>query len=521
MANRFYLPTGISSKPIDIAGAGQRLMGAAVEQKLADIDQGRAIADESQKAALEAMSMKSIQGLDRQLQERYEKDFDAHQAEIRDMLSKGGGVLTRPQQMAIKNKQEDIINRTMADNVAMQARNKVREFMLDPNTQYGYNIDAIANELAQWDESFKKGEYTGDPRTILFKHQVEAPVSGYISKRYNDAIDQLDVEALGDFTGNVFTETELTGLNVQAQESVDKARRLRDVIMQDPNVLNRYVNPDGTENLEAKAEIQQQIEDAISRKISETKPYRQSTSGTGTTRQLRELSPKKVELASGEYTDYVDYPASQSEKRFTINRALNEETGREDTFDTAQSMRVIGFDPTANKVFFVSKGGEKKVNGNRVFNIGTKELTEEDIAGGNPKVFTELAKNSKFEGADNATRVTGVEVIDNEDGTFTLKGTVEKWRKKGISPIGIDIRKGMVSEDNLNTDKHVLDDSEEVSVTIKPVMDEKATTRYSAPLSEYEEVVSELYQYGIGGHRVRDYYKSQIGKQKKDSLGIL
>lgn len=199
MANRFAYRTGISPVSPDYASGATKIMETAVEQKLADIEQKRSMATDSQKAALKAMSMQNIEGLSRQLQGKYQQDFDTHREKIVGMMREGGGVLSMPQQMEIENERSDIVSKTIASNNALKERNEVRKFMLDPNTQYGYNVEAILGELQDWDKSFEAGEYKGDPRTILFKHQTEAPMGDYVDRQYGSTIDRMDISAKGEW----------------------------------------------------------------------------------------------------------------------------------------------------------------------------------------------------------------------------------------------------------------------------------------------------------------------------------
>lgn len=433
MANG-YLPTGISTQPIDIVGAGQRLMQTAVEQKLADIEQGRAMADESQQAALEAMSMKTIQGLDRKLQDRYSEQFDQHRQKIVDMLSKSGGVLNRQQQMQIRNEQEDIINQTMADNEAMQARNAVREFLLDPNTQYGYNMDAIAQELSNWDKKFEKGEYLGDPRTILAKHQLEAPVIGYIAQRYQPDIESLGKEEWGDFQGNVFSTTEVSGLYARNPQAVDKAMRVRNDIMRDPNVVNRYTNPDGTINEERRAEVQQRVEDAISKKISESKPYRQTTGGNGSGSRSNIIAEMK-DMKFGD-KNYRGVSIQGTSKAYPIQKVFNTSTGEWENKENGLVGRMVFIDPE-KEVGFIRSSGEARVTDEKdnpyyvdsaLNNISNKSISIENKKG---SAITENSAASEIESRLKPTGFKYDEFIPNEiekmeDGSIKISGTFKK-----------------------------------------------------------------------------------------------
>ena len=294
MADRFTYRTGISEQPIDFVSGGQRLMQAAVEQKLADIEADRLAVTESTKDVLKAMSLKTTQGLTRGLQEKYQKEIDDYHKKITDMHVAGSGKLSRPQRMEIQQGFQELEQRQLQDVAALKERDTMRKLALDPNSQYAYNIEGMLTELRQWDKAFEKGEYLGDPRTIGFKHQLEPSVSDYVAKRYDDAISRLGVEALGEFKGNVFTST-----TVQNREEVE---RLRDAVMQDPNVRRRYTANDGTIFEDKRVEVQRGVEDYINRKITEVKPYRQ-TIGRGVTKDVYvsyEPDTEKIQEIGGE-----------------------------------------------------------------------------------------------------------------------------------------------------------------------------------------------------------------------------
>jgi len=505
MANG-YLPTGISTQPIDIVGAGQRLMQTAVEQKLADIEQGRAMADESQQAALEAMSMKTIQGLDRRLQDRYSEQFDQHRQKIVDMLSKSGGVLNRQQQMQIRNEQEDIINRTMADNEAMQARNAVREFLLDPNTQYGYNMDAIAQELSNWDKKFEEGEYLGDPRTILVKHQIEAPIVGYISKNYQPDIESLGKEEWGDFKGNVFSTTEVSGLYARNPEAVDKAIRVRDDIMRDPNVVGRYTNPDGTIDEGRRADVQQRVEDAISKRISEASrgSARSSGSGSGSGTTTQELFPTEIETVRGT-EQWYNYPSGvpQTKRTIDVKSAYDVDTGEKVDINDRVDYSVVSFNPENRRVRIQTEGGVVEAGGQPMLYDPSRDSVEEgmtlkdkrDMANSQSEFKKEnkakatLARHaSTFENGDEADEVKNVEIKENKDGTFTMSGELVRYERN-----------------LLGRKKKSVEKSEKVDVVLEPITDKSVDRTLELDIDEYRGVLSPLEtRWRIGNNTVRE-----------------
>lgn len=443
MADRFTYRTGMSKQPIDYFSGAKKLLGTAVEQKLLDIEQGRAMATESQKAVLDAMSMKTIQGLDRNLQGQYQKDFDEHRNKIIEMTKESGGVLSLPQQTQIRNEREDLIQKTMASNEAMKSRNEVRKFLLDPNTQYGYDVGGIANELKEWDESFARGEYLGDPKTILFKHQVEAPVSGYVSKNYSDAINALDVEALGEYEGNVFTETKLSGLSVGAQEGIDKARRLRDVMMQDPSVVRRYTDANGVEIPEKKADVQAQIEDTISQRIQKTqKGYTSRSTGTSKYKSAVDYTPSAFNYKGNDYS-IVRIPSniSQTDRNFFVNEAKNLDSGKTEKL-TQDNAKIVGVDVDKGVMLLEGKGGNAENNGEVVFiQKGTPPIrgkrgwvaqTEAQLS--NAEFQKETLKDM-YVGGGGKEKVKGIKNVTKtpiENG-FILSGVIET--KRGDVPV--------------------------------------------------------------------------------------
>ena len=290
MADRFTYGTGISRQPIDFVSGGQRLLESAVEQKRRDIESQRLQVSDSAKAIVDAMSVKTIDGLSRGLQDKYQQEIDTHRQKMIDVYKgSGDGKIPKTAQLEFQREFGDIQSKMLSDVQALKQRDTIRKLALDPNAKYAYDLPNMLGELSRWDKAFEKGEYLGDPVTIAFKHQIEPSVDDYISKQYQNAIDTLDVEGLGEFKGNVFTQTELSGLEVGQQKSIEKVRRLVDTMMEDPNIKNRYVASDGTVFEDEKAKVRQSIEDAISKKITEVKPYRQTTTGR------KEFEPYVVE----------------------------------------------------------------------------------------------------------------------------------------------------------------------------------------------------------------------------------
>lgn len=518
MANGIF-PTGVSRQPLDVATAGQNFLQAAVEQKLANIEADREQVSESAKNVLKAMSIKTLDGLSRGLQNKYQKEIQDYRSKVVDKFRTKEGKLSLDDKVEIQNGFVDLQQRQLSDIAALKERAKARELITDPNFPYGFDAQSAVNEMVKWDKAMERGEYLGDPVAMVMKHRKEPEMGDYIDKAYGEEVATLDVESLAGFDGNVFTQTELSGLSVQARDSLEKARRLRDRIMLDPNVKARYTAADGTIFEDRLNETRQAVEDLISRKISASKPYRQTTrGGSGSGSDLRSLSQKTVDLASGTYPSYVDYPRSQAEKRFTVNEALNEETGRMDRFDEAASMRVIGFDVPNNRVFFVSEGGELKDNGQTVYG-GAGIIS--DAANVNEKLEEGYTKErikeqpvrfladatDRVQNVNDVTRVTNLEFDETEDGRLVVTGNLEKWRTKQF--VGIGGKR--VSAEELNPEKHVKESEESFRAVVSPLSDPKSTTRYSLPLSDYEEVVSELYQYGIEGTSVPSFYKQNLG----------
>lgn len=439
MADRFTYST-IKPSSIDFETGANRLMQASVEQRLADIEQKRAMATESQKAVLDAMSVKKIQGMTRGLQERHQMDVDAHRKGIIDMVSKSGGTLTAPQQMQIKNEREDLETKAMASVQAVKERDDVRKFLLNPNTQYGYDVGAISAELKDWDDSFEKGEYKGDPRTILFKHQIEAPASDYVSKNYADLIDSLDVEELGEFKGNVFESTTLKGLEVSDPDSYDKVIRARDRMMQDPNIVRRYTANNGVVFEDKKKQVQAEIEDVISKKLKETSKGRTSTAtASNKYKNAVDYTPSAFNYKGNDYS-IVRIPSniSQTDRNFFVNEAKNLDSGKTEKL-TQDNAKIVGVDVDNGVMLLEGKGGNAEKNGELVFiQEGTQPIksksgwigsTEKQL--GNKESQVDILKTA-YEGNDKVKGVDNISLVPTENG-YRLSGVIKT--RKGDVPV--------------------------------------------------------------------------------------
>lgn len=272
MATAF--PIGVSSQPINIAGAGVNFMRSAVDAKLREIEQNREEIGENAKNALKAMSISTIEGLSGAIRDRYQEEIENYRNTVIDKFRNSGGKLSLQQQKEIQDGFVDLTKRMQGDVTSLKKMEEVQKLYLA--NPYAYQ-ESLPQELRSMQLDLEKGKAIEDPMLLPLKNAVPISTSDYVLKKYAAPIKNLDVESLANFKGNVFNETETRGLGVEAAASRDKAIRLRDEIMRDSWVKYRAGEIDSeTYNREKKT-----VEDAINQVISQSKPFRQTTGRSG------------------------------------------------------------------------------------------------------------------------------------------------------------------------------------------------------------------------------------------------
>jgi len=527
MANGLMYPTGVSAQPIDVTSGAQAFMQSAVEARLNEIATSQEQISENKKNVLKALSIKALPELARAQRDRYQTEIEDYRKEVVNKFRDSGGKLTMKQQTEIQDGFVDMQNRMAGEVNDLKRFQSGVQQLKKPNSWQLYDLDRAEQVAGAGWKRLMEGKPLGDFDAEMAQTFKTPSAGEYIAKIYGEDIKSLNIETVGDFKGNIFTTTQYQGTDVMSPESRAKAERYRDNMLQDPQFRNQYIAPDGSIDQQRYEEQKQIVEDRISRIIQESKAYRQSTRGSSVTDKppVIELAETRQEFPSGVATDsYVAIPegSAQSPIFLTAMGMRNEETGRDDTFDSATTLRMIGFDVVNDRAYYIAEGGELKKGGEVLYGIEGEVSNEDDISKRKKDgktiqelevdteyALTKLGKMSKFGDSDNATRVTGISVTPNGDGTYTMTGTVEKWQKK--TELGRLWSPGAIKEADLDTKSHKLRDSEEVSVLINPLHDEKGTTRYSTSLRDRPEVIGELGKrgYGVGGKNMWQYAKGR------------
>lgn len=266
-------PIGVSAQPIDISSGARALSRTALETRLNEIAASQEEISENKKNILKAMSIKALPELARAQRDRYQEEIESYRQGVIDKFKDSGGKLTVKDQMDIQDGFVDMQERMKNEALQLKQFEQRRDnILLNPNSRYLYDLDKTEQVIGGAYERLMRGEGIGNFSADLAQTMRAPTISDYVGKLYGDAIKQLDVISKGRFQGNVFTST--------TEQDKAELGRLRDEIMRDSGISNRYMNPDGSVNEEKKAETQQLVEDYIDRVAQDTKPYRQTTSGS-------------------------------------------------------------------------------------------------------------------------------------------------------------------------------------------------------------------------------------------------
>lgn len=279
MANGFS--TGVSAKPIDLTSGARSFMRSAVEARINEIGANQERISKDNEMLLKALSIKALPELAREQRDRYTNEIEGYRQKLIDKWKTSGKNLTSRDQMEIQDGFLDLQSRMAAETNELKQYEQAQKLMSDPNFQYAYDPIKYEKVMKEAYSNLMAGKGIGDINAKLFGAQLAPSAGDYLTKRYGEDIKSLDVESLGKFEGNVFKETNLTGLSVKEKDSLDKAIRLRDTMLQDPRYANRYKR-NGVIDDVAYGRAKQEVEDIISKRISESRPYKQTTgSGSG------------------------------------------------------------------------------------------------------------------------------------------------------------------------------------------------------------------------------------------------
>lgn len=478
MANGLMYPTGVSAAPIDVSSGAKAFMQSAIESRINEIKSSKAEISKNQENILKAMSVRALPELARAQRDRYQGEIEKYRQGVIDKFKESGGKLTLQQQKEIQDGFVDLNERMASEVNELKQFDSFKKIALDPNFQYAYDPNKYEQIMGETYNNLMQGKGIGD-LTAKVAGAMKAPSTGdYLSNRYGQDIKSLDLESLGDFDGNIFTQTELSGLSVKGQESLAKAQRLRDTMLRDPYFRN-------------KPNAKQEVEDFISQMRSETKPYRQTTgSSGGRNKNAVDFTPSKTTIEGRDY-NIVDVPRSVSQVPIikTITSGTNITTGK--PLSGAVEAELVGVDWDKKVGIFRGKGG-KATKGGEVAYIRqgttpkgksgdwTGAYTEKDLD--RADLSSQLAL--EYKGGRKVEEVKVDKPVKNSDGSITVSGTVKFDKPKWFTGSG----------------------EEKVSLTFEPFDDPASAATYEAPIKKTD--VANWYGKATINGKDPDYYFS-------------
>lgn len=524
MADGFL--TGVSSQPLDVVSGGQAFLQSAVDAKLKEIEAGRAEVSENAKNVLKAISVKTIEGLSRGLQQRYQQEIEKYRGEVVDKFRKSGGKLSMKEQMEIQNGFVDLNQRMVNDVSELKKRDALRNIVAKPEAAYAYDLGALLPEMAEWDKAFDRGEYREDPMTLLFKHQLEPSTGDYVAKRYAKEIGGLNILSRGEWINP-------TTFRFSSQESEEEVDSMIGVMFEkDPVMMRKITNPDGSINQEA-YDREVGIVKNMSIKLSQKdQPFSgRSRSGGGGTSNLRELYPTQRETHRGVETWY-NWPSdvTQTKRTIPVKDAYDPETGKKVPINKGLEYIVVSFTPDSKRAL-VSTSGGTAMSGDEPL-LYNKEnpgfstyssMSEKEDYSFTPSMLKKQAETmliaSIGEGSESEWEyVSKPELVKNEDGSYTMQGTV---RRKDTTT-GVQRFFGKERPDQ---------SVKRVSIDFEPLVDKDAERLLELDLNEYRGVLSPIEKsWKIEGQSVTDILntggvKKSAGSKKQtnneDPLGIM
>jgi hypothetical protein len=500
MADGFL--TGVSRQPLDLVSGAQSFMRSAVESRLAEIEANKIEVSENYKNSLKAMSLSTVEGLSENLRRKYQGRIEEYRKDVMNKFLSSGGKLSMQQEKEIQDGYVDIQRKMAGDVSILNEIQKVQDMALSNPTMY--NIEALSTDLGHVQTALDKGEYTGRPSVLLMKHQVPVSEGDFIAKHYGNEMKALEDFVTGDFTGNIFKTTELTGLDPNTYELTRRASDLRDRILENPWMKSKYTNPDGSINPEAYARQKQVAEDNITRIVEDMKSY-SPRAGSGKDKELTYLTPTTVDV-NGEDVSVYNVPAGIPQTKMTITvggKLKNANTGRMEEVkgNTLDDFIVKGVSPETREVFVqVEGGGVLERDGQpllaRETEIGSLEGRSDSDKmqdGQTPNqikenAFSILVGQSSKPSERDWTRVVDAKVTENNDGSYTLSGTLERH---GTKALGVGLG-GVRKEEDLSKEGENLKKSEQVSITYQPITGGKEPKSYALPMDEYKDVLQRI-----------------------------
>jgi hypothetical protein len=245
-----------------------------------------------------------------------------------------------------------------------------------------------------------------------------------------------------------------------------------------------------------RAKLEQEITDRISPVIQDVSKATTGRGGGGSLASKQELYPTTLQTTRGS-EEWFNVPKGipQPTGTMKIEKAYDAKTGRDVDINESIDYRVVGFSPDSRRVLIETVGGVMK-SGDKplLHDPAVSGITNDtpavdkrrngmtpDMIKNNAKIM--LAGKSEIQDEDKWSDVSGVKMTENEDGTWTLSGTLNKYKR--------------------NKKEKGIEKTEFVEVTFDPVTDKGTNRSLELDLDEYRGAISPIEKgWRIGGESV-------------------
>lgn len=507
--------TGISTQPIDVSKSVQNYMQSAVEQKLAEIERGRAEVDENSKRVLKALSVSVLPELSGALRDNYQKELDSFRSEMVNRMKRSEGKLTLDDQKFIEQKSVDLSNRMNMSKNQLAKMAEVQKMLADPKAHTFVNVPKAALELRNFQEDFQAGKPVDDPATIIMRNYKMPTTVEYVSANYKNILDRID-------TGEDITVDGVTW----KKETFDDPKEIRKFVdflserdATFTQLLHKYEDGQFTFDPEKAEQEKQTLVELLQRKKTETgvssalKPPTPRSGGSSASKRIN-FTPQQVQV--GDRTlNIVGTPSTipQVDREISIDTAYNTDTKKEERIDG--KVEIVGVDVDNDVILLRGMGGllkkgdesalstKQKGIGAGASNAASKNdalnsaatpsqirSKSNDILKQNFKdQYPDIAKDYK----DDQLTIINPELKETENG-YVLTGQVSAKKKRGIvgRVFGADEK----------------EETFDIEVSYEFIRDPQADVRYTIPLYENKDKVANWFgKVDINNVQFEEYFR--------------
>jgi hypothetical protein len=227
--------------------------------------------------------------------------------------------------------------------------------------------------------------------------------------------------------------------------------------------------------------------------------------------KLPELTAVTVE-ENGQKSKWYNFPQQMSrvQRTYSVGDVLNPETGQIESINREIPLKIVSVNKEKGVIRAEIPGVPLKKKGNPIFSSsGTIGSSLKDkIADANTeselkdKAFDQLAPQS--EKPDNWSNATDVNFTQNEDGSYTLTGTLNRYpgEIKKLTKGFINTKKSSGYKPEAGEEP---EESQVVSKTYYPVTDDTKSRKVDLPIEEYKGMLGVLDKYRVGNKKLGDY----------------